>query len=96
MFANQVHVDVEVNGTPRRFLFDTGSPSMMSAAIAADLGLEAVDRRQSRDSHGAIVETEIVQADLTVGGTTCSDTGPLTSARWHERRRHHYGDCAGR
>ncbi|HEX7719317.1 MAG TPA: aspartyl protease family protein [Woeseiaceae bacterium] len=70
MFANQVHVEVEVNGTPRRFLFDTGSPSMMNAAVAADLGLEAVDRRQSRDSHGAVVETEIVQADLTVGGTT--------------------------
>ena len=70
MFANQLHVEVEVNATLRRFLFDTASPSMMNATVAADLGLEAVDRRQSRDSHGAIVETEIVQADLTVGATT--------------------------
>lgn len=70
VFANQLQVEVEVNGTRRRFLFDTGSPSMMNAAVAADLGLESVDRRQSRDSHGAIVETEIVQANLTVGGTT--------------------------
>lgn len=70
VFANQLHVEVEVNGTARRFLFDTGSPSMMNAAVAADLGLKAVDHRQSRDSHGAIVETEVVQADLAVGGTT--------------------------
>ena len=70
VFANQLHVEVEVNGTPRRFLFDTGSPSMMTSTLAAELGLEAIDRRQGRDSNGAVVDTDIVQADLTVGGTT--------------------------
>jgi len=70
VFANQLHVDVVINGKPRRFLFDTGSPSMMDSALAAELGLAVVDRRQSRDSYGAIVESDIVQADLTLGGTT--------------------------
>jgi len=68
--AGKVFVEVEVGGAPRRFLFDTGSPSMMSRDLAAQLELEAVDKRQGRDSHGAIVETDIVQADLTIGGTT--------------------------
>lgn len=70
MVAGLPFVDVEVGGAPRRFLFDTGSPSMMSADLAAELGLEAIDKRRGRDSHGAIVDTDIVQSDLTVGGTT--------------------------
>lgn len=70
VFANQLHVDVVIKGKPRRFLFDTGSPSMMNAALAAELGLEAVDRRQGRDSYGALVESDIVQADISLGGTT--------------------------
>lgn len=63
-------VEVEVGGVPRRFLFDTGSPSMMSAELAAELGLEVVDTRQGQDGQGAVIETEVVQADLTLGGTT--------------------------
>src|SRR5690606_40516750 len=70
VFPNELHVEVGVNGTRRRFLFDTGSPSMMTSTLAAELGLEAIDRRQGRDSNGAVVDTDIVQADLTVGGTT--------------------------
>lgn len=68
--ANMLFVEVHIGGAPRRFLFDTGSPSMMSARLADALDLEVVDTRQGRDSHGAIVETEVVQADLTLGGTT--------------------------
>lgn len=70
ILANKLFVDVEVGGTLRRFVFDTGSPSMMSAALAAELGLETIDRRQGRDAHGAVIETEIVQSDLALGGTT--------------------------
>lgn len=68
--GNMLFVEVELGGAPRRFLFDTGSPSMMSAQLAAALDLEVVDRRQGRDSHGAVVDTDVVQADLTLGGTT--------------------------
>lgn len=68
--AGKVFVEVEVGGVARRFLFDTGSPSMMSKQLAAQLALEVVDKRQGRDSHGALVQTDIVQSDLTIGGTT--------------------------
>lgn len=70
VLANKLFIEVEVGGVTRRFLFDTGSPSMMSESLAAELKLEAIDKRQGRDSHGAIVETDVVQADLTLGGTT--------------------------
>ncbi|MEX2498293.1 MAG: aspartyl protease family protein [Wenzhouxiangellaceae bacterium] len=70
VFGNQLLIEVEVGGVPRQFLFDTGSPSMMSAALAAELKLEVIDRIKGRDSHGAVIDTEIVQSDLTLGGTT--------------------------
>lgn len=69
-FGNMLIVEIKVGGEPRRFLFDTGSPSMMNAKLAEELGLEVVDKRQGKDSHGAIIETEVVQADLALGGTT--------------------------
>ena len=67
VFANMLFVEVEVGGQPRRFVFDTGSPSMMSRALADELGLEAVDTREGRDSHGNVVETDVVQADFLLG-----------------------------
>ncbi|ABC27377.1 protein containing PDZ domain [Hahella chejuensis KCTC 2396] len=74
VLANKLFVEVEVGGAPRRFVFDTGSPSMMSAKLAKELGLKVIDKRKGRDSHGAIVESEIVQADLNVGGTVFHKT----------------------
>lgn len=70
VFSSLLFVEIEVGGSSRRFLFDTGSPSMMSRDLVEELGLEVVDKRQGRDSHGAIVESDIVQADFTLGGTT--------------------------
>lgn len=52
MLGDMLFVDVDLNGEPRRFLFDTGSPSMVSATLAAELGLDVIDRRQGGDSHG--------------------------------------------
>ena len=65
--ASKLYVEVEIGGEPRLFVFDTGSPSMIDAALAYELGLEAVDRREGRDSHGAVIASEIVQADLRLG-----------------------------
>ena len=70
VLAHKLFVEVEVGGVPRRFVFDTGSPSMMSADLAAELDLDVIDSRQGRDAHGATVETGIVQSNLTLGGTT--------------------------
>lgn len=70
VLATKLFVSVELGGKPRRFVFDTGSPSMVSAELAAELGLEIIDTRQGRDAHGAILETKIAQTDLTLDGTT--------------------------
>jgi len=70
VLASKLFIEIEIGGAPRRFVFDTGSPSMMSADLAAELDLEVIDKRQGRDSHGAIIETDIVQADFIVRGTT--------------------------
>lgn len=70
VLANMLFVEVQLGGTSRRFLLDTGSVSMMDTDLAQELGLEIVDRRQSQDSHGAIIETDVVQAELTLGAMT--------------------------
>lgn len=70
VLATKLFVEVEVGGQPRQFVFDTGSPSMISAALAEELNLEIVDRTKGRDAHGAVVDTGIVQADIRLGGTT--------------------------
>ncbi len=79
ILATKLFVEVEIGGKARRFVFDTGSPSMMNAALAAELGLKAVDKRKGQDAHGAIVESEIVQADMTLGGVTFRKV-PMSSA----------------
>lgn len=81
ILANKLLVEVEVGGIPRRFLFDTGSPSMMSKDLAAQLGLDVIETRQGRDSHGAIVETDLVRTDFTIGGTTFRDV-PVFAAEF--------------
>lgn len=68
--SNLPIVEVEVGGVRRRFLFDTGSPSMMSRSLVEELELEIVDRRKSQDGQGAVIDTDIVQADISLGGTT--------------------------
>lgn len=70
VLANKLYVTVEMGGKPRRLVFDTGSPSMISRELAAELDLEAVDSRKGRDSHGAIIESDIAQADLKLGAVT--------------------------
>lgn len=67
VLGNKLFVEAEVGGKPRRFVFDTGSPSMLTAALARDLELQAVDRRQGRDAHGAVIETTIMQTEIGLG-----------------------------
>lgn len=67
VIAGKLLVEIELGGKPRRFVFDTGSPSMMGKQLADELGLQTIDRRQGRDAHGTVVDTEIVQGDLRLG-----------------------------
>lgn len=68
VFADKLYLTVEVAGAPRRFVFDTGSPSMISAALAESLERPVVDRRRGVDAHGAVIESDIVQVDLSLSG----------------------------
>jgi len=68
--ATKLLIEVEINGVPKHFVFDTGSPSMVSAEIARELNLEIVAEARGRDAHGAIVESGIAQVELTVGDAT--------------------------
>ncbi len=70
VISNKLFVDIELGGATRRFLFDTGSTSMISQDLANELKLKVIDKAKGRDSHGAIVETNIVQSDLILGGTS--------------------------
>ncbi|MGN8226887.1 retropepsin-like aspartic protease [Gracilimonas sp. BCB1] len=68
LLATKLYVKVEIGGEERRFVVDTGSPSMIDARLANELGLEVVDTNKGRDAHGSIIETNIVQAGMTIGG----------------------------
>ncbi|MDZ4348867.1 MAG: hypothetical protein U1A22_04960 [Xanthomonadaceae bacterium] len=100
MLANMLLVEVQLGGTSRRFLLDTGSVSMMDTHLAQELALEVVDRRQSQDSHGAIIETDVVQAELTLGTIPDHPQGPSVCRRLSEdremlvRRRARLGSAA--
>ena len=69
VLAGKLFVEVELGGKPRRFVFDTGSPSMLGKALTEELGLQAIDHRQGRDAHGAVIDTAIMQADIGLGDT---------------------------
>ncbi len=64
VMSGKLYVRVALDGEPRRFVFDTGSPSMINKALADALGLETVGQQQGRDAHGAVITSNIVQADL--------------------------------
>lgn len=68
--ATKLYVDVDMGGEPRRFVVDTGSPSMIDATLAKELGLEVVGRNKGTDSHGVVIESPIVQGAVTIGGVT--------------------------
>ncbi len=77
--AGKLYVSVELGGEPRRFVFDTGSPSMIRSDLAQALGLKIVDKQKGRDSHGAVIESDIVQAAITLGDVTINKV-PLFAA----------------
>lgn len=66
--ANKLYADVELGGHVRRFVVDTGSPSMLRASLAQELGLPVVDQVTGKDAHGTAVTSDIVQADIVLGG----------------------------
>lgn len=68
LLAGKIYLNIEMGGQPRQFVLDTGSPSMISASLAAELGLQTVGKSQGVDAHGVTIESNIVQAELGLGG----------------------------
>ncbi|MEM9760927.1 MAG: aspartyl protease family protein [Pseudomonadota bacterium] len=68
--GSKLYAEVTVGKKARRFVVDTGSPSMIDRALAEELGLNVIGHSQGMDSHGAVIESEIVQASIELGGLT--------------------------
>ena len=67
LLANKMYVQLELGGKQRRFVVDTGSPSMLDQALVEELGLAVVGESSGRDAHGTLIKSRIVQADLALG-----------------------------
>mgnify|MGYP002622578244 CR=1 FL=1 len=69
--VGKVFLHAAVNGQARQFIFDTGSPTMLSRQFAETLGLEIVGRNTGRDAHGAEVTMDVAVVDaITLGDVT--------------------------
>ncbi|WP_271077926.1 aspartyl protease family protein [Aurantiacibacter sp. MUD61] len=71
-------IEASVNGEGRSFIFDTGSPTVISRQFAEELGLQPIATNRGRDANGAIVEMQFAIAEtITLGGTTFHDVPVL-------------------
>jgi len=66
-------IRASTNGVERSFVFDTGSPTMISQALADELDLTIIGSNTGRDANGQDFTTQIAVVDrLTIGGLTFS------------------------
>lgn len=73
-------INAAMNGLERRFVFDTGSPTMISRELAAELDLVIIGSNTGRDANGREVTTDIGIVDrLTIGGVTFRSVPVLVS-----------------
>lgn len=64
----KIFLQASVNGKSYRFIFDTGSPTIISKKAAADLGLEIKGENTGKDVHGNLVKMGIsVLKSMTIG-----------------------------
>ena len=65
------YLDASVNGETREFIFDTGSPTVLSRQLADALGLEIVGQNTGRDANGTPITMDFAIIDrLTLGDVT--------------------------
>jgi predicted aspartyl protease len=73
-------INAAMNDLERRFVFDTGSPTMISRELAAELDLVIIGSNTGRDANGREVTTDIGIVDrLTIGGVTFRSVPVLVS-----------------
>lgn len=74
----KLFLDAEVNGQSREFIFDTGSPTILSREFADTLDLEIMGQNTGVDANGTPVTMDIVVLDtVRLGGVTFSGVPAL-------------------
>lgn len=72
--GGKLALDATVNGVRREFILDTGSPTILSADLARELGLTVLGRNVGQDANGRPVTMDISRLDrLQIGGLTVRD-----------------------
>lgn len=67
----KLHIEATMDGQTRKFLFDTGSPTVLAKHFADTLDLEVIGQNTGVDSHGNQVAMDFVIVDrLTLGDIT--------------------------
>ena len=70
----KIAIDASVDGVERQFIFDTGSPTIISRSFAAELDLEIVGSNVGADANGTPVRMDIARvARLSIGDMTFFD-----------------------
>lgn len=76
--AGKLFLRGSVNGREREFIFDSGSPSLLTRQFADELGLESVGRNTGVDANGNHVTMEFAVVDtMRVGDVTFRDVPVL-------------------
>ena len=60
---DKLFIEAQVNGAQGDFIFDTGSPTILSRALADTLELDVIGQNTGRDAHGAEVVMDIAVVD---------------------------------
>jgi len=69
--GGKLYIEASVNGTKKEFFFDTGSPTILSRALADDLDLDIIGQNTGRDANGTeIVMDYAIVRDITLGDIT--------------------------
>lgn len=75
---DKLFIDASINGETREFIFDTGSPTLITREFADALGLVTLAQNTGVDAHGTPVTMDIAVAEtLTLGGVTFIDVPVL-------------------
>ncbi|MBI1233905.1 MAG: hypothetical protein GC208_05320 [Alphaproteobacteria bacterium] len=75
---DKLFIDASINGENREFIFDTGSPTLITREFADALGLATLAQNTGVDAHGTPVTMDIAVAEtLTLAGVTFSDVPVL-------------------
>lgn len=60
---NKMYLYASINGKRYSFIFDTGSPTILTKQVATDLGLEIMGTNKGKDANGNLVSMDLSIAD---------------------------------